>query len=188
MSATSTRTGAGRPNASSHAELEEAACELAFEVGWENVSADAIAKRTGISRSSFFNYFPIKTDVLWRSVDESLKQSDTLAEFVHLLEVAGPPTALTYRDVMRAREAAIESSSTRVQHLAEKLESAPLETVSPAGATFEPHLEDAVRLIRASAIASGAITAVMEWASAGVSRGPLGDYLTAVFGPDWQEM
>jgi len=62
----------GRPKASSHDTLAEAACELFLERGYEATSVTDITTRAGVSRSSFFNYFASKADVLWAGLDERL--------------------------------------------------------------------------------------------------------------------
>ena len=62
----------GRPRASSRETLAEAACELFLERGYEATSIAAIAQRAGVSRSSFFNYFDSKADVLWSGLDERI--------------------------------------------------------------------------------------------------------------------
>ncbi|GAA3945484.1 TetR/AcrR family transcriptional regulator [Microbacterium soli] len=67
MSAQGSR--AGRPRASSRETLAEAACELFLEQGYEATSVVDIAQRAGVSRSSFFNYFSSKSDVLWSGLD-----------------------------------------------------------------------------------------------------------------------
>lgn len=59
----------GRPRASSHETLAEAACELFLEQGYAATSIADIAQRAGVSRSSFFNYFSSKSDVLWSGLD-----------------------------------------------------------------------------------------------------------------------
>jgi AcrR family transcriptional regulator len=60
---------AGRPRASSRETLAEAACELFLEQGYEATSIADITRRAGVSRSSFFNYFSSKSDVLWSGFD-----------------------------------------------------------------------------------------------------------------------
>ena len=64
-----TESRAGRPRASSRETLAEAACELFLEQGYEATSVVDIAQRAGVSRSSFFNYFSSKSDVLWSGLD-----------------------------------------------------------------------------------------------------------------------
>lgn len=66
----------GRPKASSRATLAEAACELFLEKGFEQTSIADITTRAGVSRSSFFNYFGSKSDILWAGLDERLDLLD----------------------------------------------------------------------------------------------------------------
>jgi len=68
----STEPRAGRPRASSRETIADAACELFLEQGYEQTSIVDIAHRAGVSRSSFFNYFSSKSDVLWAGLDEKL--------------------------------------------------------------------------------------------------------------------
>lgn len=60
----------GRPKASSRETLAEAACELFLEQGFDATSVADITRRAGVSRSSFFNYFGGKSDILWAAFDE----------------------------------------------------------------------------------------------------------------------
>lgn len=62
----------GRPKASSRETLAEAACELFLEQGFESTSIVDITSRAGVSRSSFFNYFTSKGDILWAGLDERI--------------------------------------------------------------------------------------------------------------------
>lgn len=62
----------GRPKASSRETLSEAACELFLEQGYDATSVADITQRAGVSRSSFFNYFSSKSDVLWAGLDERI--------------------------------------------------------------------------------------------------------------------
>ncbi|WP_295011268.1 TetR/AcrR family transcriptional regulator [uncultured Microbacterium sp.] len=67
--------GVGRPRASSRETIAEAACELFLERGYERTSIADIAQRAGVSRSSFFNYFASKSDVLWSGLDERIERA-----------------------------------------------------------------------------------------------------------------
>ncbi|MGN8025648.1 TetR/AcrR family transcriptional regulator [Microbacterium sp. 22242] len=64
--------GVGRPRVSSRETIAEAACELFLEQGYERTSIADIAQRAGVSRSSFFNYFTSKSNVLWSGLDERI--------------------------------------------------------------------------------------------------------------------
>lgn len=66
----------GRPKASSRETLAEAACELFLEQGYEATSIADITTRAGVSRSSFFNYFASKSDILWSGLDERVSALD----------------------------------------------------------------------------------------------------------------
>ena len=73
--------GVGRPRVSSRETIAEAACELFLEQGYERTSIAGIAQRAGVSRSSFFNYFSSKSDVLWSGFDERLDRAvETLSQ------------------------------------------------------------------------------------------------------------
>ncbi|SIR50046.1 TetR/AcrR family transcriptional regulator [Microbacterium sp. RURRCA19A] len=71
--ATESRTG--RPRASSREVLSEAACELFLERGYDATSVSDITRRAGVSRSSFFNYFSAKSDVLWSGFDARVDEA-----------------------------------------------------------------------------------------------------------------
>jgi AcrR family transcriptional regulator len=58
--------------------LAEAAAELFLEQGYHQTSVDDIAHRAGVSRATFFNYFPAKADVLFWDVDDALSAIDNL--------------------------------------------------------------------------------------------------------------
>ena len=45
--------------------LADAACELFLERGYEATSVSEITRRAGVRRSSFFNYFTSKSEMLW---------------------------------------------------------------------------------------------------------------------------
>lgn len=71
----SSTSKAGRPRASSRETLAEAACELFLERGYDHTSIADIAQRAGVSRSSFFNYFTSKSDVLWSGLDGRIERA-----------------------------------------------------------------------------------------------------------------
>jgi AcrR family transcriptional regulator/catechol 2,3-dioxygenase-like lactoylglutathione lyase family enzyme len=62
----------GRPRATSRDVIAEAACELFLEQGYSDTTVADITARAGVSRSSFFNYFTSKSDVLWAGLDERI--------------------------------------------------------------------------------------------------------------------
>lgn len=62
----------GRPRAVTREMLAEAACDLFLEQGYEATSVSDITQRAGVSRATFFNYIPTKSDLLWASIDDEL--------------------------------------------------------------------------------------------------------------------
>jgi AcrR family transcriptional regulator/catechol 2,3-dioxygenase-like lactoylglutathione lyase family enzyme len=62
----------GRPRVTSRDVIAEAACELFLEQGFGATTVADITRRAGVSRSSFFNYFDSKADVLWGGFDARL--------------------------------------------------------------------------------------------------------------------
>ncbi|QEV99828.1 TetR family transcriptional regulator [Microbacterium caowuchunii] len=68
----------GRPRASSRETIAEAASELFLEQGYDATSIADITRRAGVSRSSFFNYFAGKVDVLWTRFDERIRVAEDL--------------------------------------------------------------------------------------------------------------
>ncbi|MFD2758049.1 TetR/AcrR family transcriptional regulator [Gulosibacter faecalis] len=160
----------GRPAASSRVTLEEAAGELALERGWDDISVADIAVRAGVSRSSFFNYFTAKSDVIWASFDEAVGAAETLGEVAERLEESGPPAALTHAEAMGAQHAITETALGRARKLV------PLFANRPCSATERIHAE-----MRAL----GIVLTVAEWAAEGVARPPLGERLVEVLGDDW---
>jgi TetR/AcrR family transcriptional regulator, regulator of mycofactocin system len=66
----------GRPPVTSRGELEQVALELFAERGFEATTVDDIAAASGISRRTFFRYFPSKNDVVWGDFESLLAAMD----------------------------------------------------------------------------------------------------------------
>lgn len=69
---TRARTGAGRPQATSHAAIEDAAFRLFQLHGFDETTVDDIASAVGIGRRTLFRYFPSKNDIPWGRFDDGL--------------------------------------------------------------------------------------------------------------------
>ena len=63
----------GRPEATSHAEIEQAAFELFGERGFARTTLDAIAERVGVGRRTLFRYYQSKNDIPWGQFDQTLE-------------------------------------------------------------------------------------------------------------------
>ncbi|CAN5229114.1 hypothetical protein BH09ACT6_BH09ACT6_16430 [soil metagenome] len=64
---------AGRPAASTHAEIRRAALDLFRERGYAATSVELIARTVGLSRTSLYSYFPHKGDIVWFGYDQSVE-------------------------------------------------------------------------------------------------------------------
>jgi AcrR family transcriptional regulator len=78
----------GRPRRSSAEVLADAAAELFLEQGYGRTTVDQIAARAGVSRATFFNYFPAKSDVMWLELDAAV------AALPELLAASTEPSAV----------------------------------------------------------------------------------------------
>lgn len=65
-------TRTGRPQATTHRELELVALELFSRHGFDEVSVADIAAAAGISRRTFFRYYGSKNDAVWGEFDRLL--------------------------------------------------------------------------------------------------------------------
>lgn len=165
----------GRPPASSREVLADAACELFLEQGYEATSITEIARRAGVSRSSFFNYFPGKSEILWfvfdgrigvlldALADPALPLADALATFA----VGEAPGTLALA-IVDARTMGVE------QELATGRAARQLRIGTAIASRLE---RDGVESVRAAVIGAGyaaaLVTAVWQWADRGAGRHPL---------------
>lgn len=184
----------GRPRRSSKRTLEEAAAELFLEQTYAGTTVDQIAQRAGVSRNTFFNYFGSKADVLWVDFDETIEHladelnasdaSESVMDAVRnaIVRVAashpddGVPWALTQVDLMGTRD---------------ELEASGLRRLMKQSAVIQDFVlrrtDGGIGVLRAQAVAfavlGAAAAAAGVWASAGVSRHPLADYVAEAVGP-----
>ncbi|MDX2398143.1 TetR/AcrR family transcriptional regulator [Microbacterium algeriense] len=174
-----TSTGrAGRPRASSRETLAEAACELFLERGYDATSVADITQRAGVSRSSFFNYFASKSDVLWSGVDERIEDAvrslSTLGREASGEQVRGillgivrdfapDPLALALRNAaaMRLQDELVRDTGLRLARL--------------AAAVAEAARLSGIDVLRAdvlgAAFAAAVLSSLRAWAEQGAGRG-----------------
>jgi AcrR family transcriptional regulator len=80
----------GRPQVSSRVQVEAAAFELFLDRGYCETSIMDIVAAAGISKTTFFRYFPSKAALVWPVFEESIRDLqcafDTVAEDVPVME------------------------------------------------------------------------------------------------------
>jgi len=83
----------GRPEVTSHAEIEQAAFRLFAERGFSATTLDAIAEEVGVGRRTLFRTYPSKNDTPWGQFDRTLegfrKILDSMPAELPLLEAVG---------------------------------------------------------------------------------------------------
>ncbi len=92
---------AGRPGATSHAAIEQAAFGLFAERGFAGTTLDDIAAAVGVGRRTLFRYYRSKNDIPWGQFDR------TLDDFRRILESTAPELPLweaVHRGVVRFNE------------------------------------------------------------------------------------
>ncbi|QMU98059.1 TetR family transcriptional regulator [Microbacterium esteraromaticum] len=175
-----TASRAGRPRASSRETLAEAACELFLEQGYEATSIVDITRRAGVSRSSFFNYFSSKSDVLWSGFDARIDAAlialarlgtdadgaavrGALRPMLH--ELAPDPLALALRNASAMGVETELLRDTGLRHA--RLSSGIAATARSAGI-------EAIRAdILGSALATAVLSSVRVWAEQGAGQASL---------------
>lgn len=179
----------GRPRASSAETLADAASELCLELGYPAVTVEGIARRAGVSRSTFFAYFDSKSDVLWADLDQAIDRAcaavadapDDAAVALALAAAVAPwrdqvPWALRDAATIDAVDDLVNAAPSRVARLV-GLVAQRLAVVVDA----DPG--DAVVLAHAGALVGAAIAAIAAWSRAGRDRGPAEDAVRTALAP-----
>ncbi|WOQ70535.1 TetR/AcrR family transcriptional regulator [Microbacterium limosum] len=174
----------GRPRASSREVLAEAACELFLEQGYAATSVSDITRRAGVSRSSFFNYFPSKADVLWGGFDERVARLSTSPD----AGADADPDAAVRRALVEAVDGfapdslALALANSRQMGLDDELE----REASVRQARIARHVAGRLRsagagelraAVAGAAYGGAVLAAVEEWARQGAGRVSLRDVL-----------
>lgn len=185
---------AGRRPASSREMLEEAACELFLEQTYARTTVEQIALRAGVSRTTFFNYFEAKSDVLWVGVDESIQilarelsaqprdaavMRGVCAALVGTAERLTPgaiPLAITQWEAMGVAAELQASGLSRFLRLAHLVEG---HIRAAQGGVSAPVPAQAAAFAAIAAAASAAAS----WARAGTERKPFATYVAEAVAP-----
>jgi len=189
-------TARGRPLASSQEALQDAAFELFLENSYAKTTIEHITQRAGVSRATFFNYFPAKSDVFWVDLDQALVRLQE--ELPADVPLDGRTAEEGLEQVQKALVAvASELGTNRVpfaltQHelvgSVHELQASALARFSFQANIITSFLEGhGLPPSRARAAAYGCIAAAVsgaqEWAASGTTRAPLETYLRAAVDP-----
>jgi len=164
---------AGRPRASSRETLAEAACELFLERGYEETSIADIARRAGVSRSSFFNYFDSKADVFWGGFDERIAafaardDEDPAVAIASAFRAFAPGVlslGLMHAEAMGAAAELERDAATRVLRIGR---------IAASRIGGDPLAAE----VRGIALGGAVLAAVRAWSAAGPGRTPFDDVL-----------
>ena len=178
----------GRPRAASREILEEAACELFLERGYAATSVADITQRAGVSRATFFNYVPTKSDLLWTSVDDAV---DALEAELRGADGGGGEAGAVaeVRAALLRVGAALEPgtvvlafANAEPMGVAEELEESAARRQGRAGAVIAGHLrrrgvESLSADVLGTAVAGAFLAALRYWSRAPVPREPFPDAL-----------
>jgi len=125
--------------------IHAAAVTLVLRNGLVGATVDSIAEKAGVSRRTFFNYFPTKEDAVLATRPPVLSAHD--------LEVFGSSTDDTLARVVRLMSAAVRSVFDDLPSFAAKRQH--LLKLHPAlRARVERHVHDAEELVRGALAAS----------------------------------
>ncbi len=174
----------GRPRATSRDVIAEAACELFLEQGFEGTTVADITRRAGVSRSSFFNYFTSKSDVLWAGRDERVAALATrlAADEGADASASGAASLASLGDDFAPDSLALAVVNAAAMGLDDELERAGglrrsrlAATVAarPAAAGSDPIPAEVAGAAHGGAV----LAAIGAWARAGAGRAPLGEFL-----------
>lgn len=175
----------GRPHAVSREFIAEAACELFLEQGYERTTVAQIARRAGMSRSSFFNYFESKSDVFWSGLDARIVFLDAFLAAASVSSDASAVVSDAVREALSrfapdALALALVNSDTMgiVPELAQEMATRQWRIAAPISAYLRRAGEEPLPAeVRAAAYAGAVIAALRAWALAGAGRERLNDLL-----------
>lgn len=170
--------------------LEEAAGELFLERGYAATSVADITQRAGVSRSTFFNYFPAKADLLWAAFDE---RADRLRSALPAATDApvGVVLAGALHDLaadLPADHVALAFTQADAMGLGDDLRLAAARRTADLGAVLAAYatgrgIDPLHARVAGSAWAGALVAAVEAWSRAGADRTCLPDLLERALAP-----
>lgn len=101
MSEPTRRSSVGRPEATTHAEIEQAAFRLFARHGFDATTLDAIATEVGVGRRTLFRYYSSKNDIPWGQFDRTL---DGFREILAAMPANLPVNEAVHRGVLAFNE------------------------------------------------------------------------------------
>jgi TetR/AcrR family transcriptional regulator, regulator of mycofactocin system len=108
------RATLGRPVATSHAAIEQAAFRLFAEHGFDGTTLDAIAREVGVGRRTLFRYFESKNDIPWGQFDRSL---DGFRDILDAMPADIPLWEAVHAGVVRFNEFPADASPAHVTRM-----------------------------------------------------------------------
>ncbi|MER6972091.1 mycofactocin system transcriptional regulator [Nocardioides sp. NPDC057767] len=87
----------GRPAATTHAEIEQAAFQLFMTKGFEATTLDDIGEAIGVGRRTITRYYPSKNDIPWGQFDRTL---DAFREILRSMPTELPLHIAVHRGVL----------------------------------------------------------------------------------------
>ncbi|MEU0265185.1 mycofactocin system transcriptional regulator [Nocardioides sp. NPDC006303] len=87
----------GRPAATTHAEIEQAAFQLFMSRGFEATTLDDIGEAIGVGRRTITRYYPSKNDIPWGQFDRTL---DGFREILRSMPADLPLHVAVHRGVL----------------------------------------------------------------------------------------
>ncbi len=177
--------------------LEEAAGELFLERGYAATSVVDITQRAGVSRSTFFNYFDTKSDLLWAAFDDAVAALPAALRAQTTGDPAGdaPSAAPVVHGVLRQlavglppEHVALAFTQAETMGLGGELRLAAARRTGEVGAAIAEYATGRgvppLRARVAGAAWAGALVAAVEaWAHAGADRTLLPELLDEALEP-----
>ncbi len=165
--------------------IAEAACELFLEQGYERTTVAQVARRAGVSRSSFFNYFGSKADVFWSEFDERI---EVLLGSLTVAPVVPDPVTAVAEAVLRSLTGfapdalALAIAQADVMGLGPELDNDMARRHWRIAAAVSAYLQRSgeralIADVRASAFSGAVIAALRAWALAGAGQESLDELL-----------